>query len=224
MQVENKKYRNQGIHVISAIFTVQKGETKILLIQRKNEPYQNMWALVGGALYNDEDLDKGMEREIYEKTSLENIPLKMFRVFGDVHRSPVMRMVAICYIGMVDAEKVKVAKETLHTSNADWFPITEIPEMAYDHNRIVASALQTLKEEIVQTDILKALYPNGFTVPEIQKIYESILGKKFDRRNFRKKLLGLDIVYDTGEVIQFQGKKPAKVYKFKEQKKNKTIF
>ena len=216
MEVKNPKYAHQGIHVIASIFTIDKGKLKILLVKRKNNPYQGHWALTGGALYNDEDLEDGLNREIYEKAGLEHIEVKLANVFGKKNRSPVMRMVAVTYIGIIDASKVEIAKSTLKTSNAEWFSIDEVPHLAYDHNEIITDAIKKLKEEILKTDLLKVFFPNGFTLPELQKVYESILEKKLDRRNFRKKILNMDMIIPTDEEKIFAGKKKAKIYKFKE--------
>ena len=215
MEVNNPLYKNQGIHLISTIFTVEKGIIKVLLIKRKNNPYKDMWALTGGALYNNEDIESGLKREIKEKTGIEDIKFDMFNVYGRVDRSPVMRMVAIGYIGVIDSKRVSFLKETLKTSNADWFSIENIPALAYDHNEILNDALKSLKEKIFETDILKNLFNEEFTLPELQKVYETILNKTFDRRNFRKKLINDGIIVDTNKVINFEGKKPAKLYKFK---------
>ena len=216
MEVKNPKYAHQGIHVIASIFTIDKGKLKILLVKRKNNPYQGHWALTGGALYNDEDLEDGLNREIYEKTGLEHIEVKLANVFGKKNRSPVMRMVAVTYIGIIDSSKVEIAKSTLKTSNAEWFSIDEVPHLAYDHNEIITDAIKKLKEEILKTNLLKVFFPNGFTLPELQKVYESILEKKLDRRNFRKKILNMDMIIPTDEEKIFAGKKKAKIYKFKE--------
>lgn len=216
MEVKNPKYAHQGIHVIASIFTIDKGKLKILLVKRKNNPYQGHWALTGGALYNDEDLEDGLNREIYEKTGLEHIEVKLANVFGKKNRSPVMRMVAVTYIGIIDSSKVEIAKSTLKTSNAEWFSIDEVPHLAYDHNEIITDAIKKLKEEILKTDLLKVFFPSGFTLPELQKVYESILEKKLDRRNFRKKILNMDMIIPTDEEKIFAGKKKAKIYKFKE--------
>ncbi len=224
MEVRNKLYKNQGIHVITALFTVEEGITKVLLIKRKNNPFKGDWVLTGGALYNNEDLEEGAYREIKEKTGIENINIKQFKAFGKVNRSPVMRMVAIGFIGVIDWKSVKVLRETKNTSNADWFPIDKIPPLGFDHEEILHDALIQLQKEIVKSNILKSLFPDGVTLPELQKTYEAILNKKFDRRNFRKKMLNLDLIEDTNKVDKFEGNKPAKVYKFKENIKGKDIF
>ncbi len=215
MRVNNPLYKNQGIHVINAIFTVEKGITKVLLIKRKNNPYNGMWSLVGGALYNNEEVLQGTKREIYEKSGITDIELYFSGIFSKVNRSPVMRMIAISYIGVIDSERVRILKETMKTSDADWFPISNIPKLAYDHNEILIKALETLQEKIDNTNILKALFPYGFTIPEIHKTYEAILDKHLDRRNFRKKLLNNDFVVLTSATTKFEGNKPANIYKFK---------
>lgn len=226
MEVKNPLYKNQGIHVITSIFTVDHGVVKILLIKRNNEPYKDAWALVGGALYNNEDLTTGVMREIKEKTGIKKIDLQLVGVHGKVDRSPVMRMVAVSYMGVLDINRVTLIKKTLKTNDAEWFDINDVLDMnlAYDHAEIIKSTFKELKRQISRSNILASLFPDGFTMPEIQKTYEAILGVTLDRRNFRRKLLSLDLVEDTGEYLNFEGKKPAKLYKFKEKLEEKNIF
>lgn len=226
MEVNNPLYKNQGIHVIASIFTVEHGIVKILLIKRNNEPFKDAWALVGGALYNNENLDDGLAREIKEKTGIKNIPLKLVNVHGKVDRSPVMRMVAVSYLGVIDNNRVNLITKTLKTNDAAWFDIKEVEnlELAYDHFEIIKSTFEELKHQILRSNILMSLFPSGFTMPEIQKVYEAILRTTLDRRNFRRKLLSLNLVEDTGTVVNFEGKKPAKLYKFKENIEDINIF
>ena len=224
MEVNNPLYKRQGLHVITAIFTVDKGVVKVLLIRRKNEPYKNMWALVGGALYNNETLLVGAKREIKEKVGIENIDLYTAGIFDKIDRSPVMRMIAIAYIGVIDRYRVKILTKTLKTDDAKWFDISDIPKLAYDHNDILNSCLEELKKKILDTDVLKSLFVKGFTIPELQKVYETILETKFDRRNFRKKILSLDLITETDLTENFEGNKLAKVYKFKNNGKSKNVF
>lgn len=224
MELKNPLYKNQGIHVVSSIFTVDRGVCKVLLIQRNNEPFKGKWALVGGALYNNETLEEGMMREIKEKTNIDVIQLIPSKNYSEVNRSPIMRMIAISYIGIIDVKKANLITKTLKTNNAIWFSIDDIPEMAYDHNDILSDAIAFLKTKIVSSDILKDLYPDGFTLPEIQKVYEAILDKQLDRRNFRKKMLGLGLIIDTNKTSRFEGNKPAKLYKFKNKIEIKNVF
>ena len=132
MNIKNPLYKNQGIHVLSTIFTIEKGRVKVLLIKRSNEPYKDYWALVGGAVYNNETLDNAMLREIKEKTYIDNINIYKANIFDKVDRSPLLRMLCISYIGIVDSKKVNIKKITEKTTNAEWFDIEDIPNLAYD--------------------------------------------------------------------------------------------
>lgn len=224
MELNNPLYKNMGAHVINSIFTIDKGIVKVLLIKRTNEPYKDTWALVSGAMYNNELIEVAAKRELKEKTNLEKINLKLVEVFDDIDRSPLLRMIGFSFIGIVDIEKAKFMKETNKTSDAEWFDINQIPNLAYDHNKILTAAIEKLKELIVSSSILKILYPKGFSIPEIHKVYESILNKEIDRRNFRKKILASGLVKDTNTTINFEGRKPAKLYVFNEKIRNKSIF
>lgn len=216
MRVGYKLYENQGIHVITSLFTVEQGVVKVLLIKRNNEPFYGDWVLTGGALYNNETLEEGAKRELKEKTGIDNVPLKQFKAFGKIDRSPVMRMVAIGYIGIIDSKRVNILRKTRNTKDADWVPIDKVPHLGYDHNEILEEAIEELKKDIINSNILKSLFPDGITIPELQKTYEAILGRKFDRRNFRKKILSLNLLEDTNELGRFEGNKPAKIYRFKD--------
>lgn len=226
MRIENKLYKNQGIHVISAIFTVEEGKMKVLLIKRKKDPYKDSWALVGGALYNNENLNDGMKREIKEKSGINNVRLYQFDVFDELGKTPGIpfRMVAIAYLGIVDGKRTDIIKESRNTKNIWWCDVKNVPNLAFLHNDILNSAVEKLKDLIVQSDILKALLPKEFTMPELQNLYEGILNKNFDRRNFRKKILSLNIIEDTNKEVSINGNKPSKLYKFKDKIECKKIF
>ncbi len=214
MNINDERYQNQGLHVVLALFTVENGSFKVLLIKRKNEPFKNKWILVGGCAYNTETGEEAMERELYEKTHIKNIDFEMFDVFTNPNRSPLKRMIAIGYIGVSDSSIIKKFKNTEKASDADWFEIDRIPELGYDHKEILEKAIAKLKEKIFSTSILKKLYPNTFTLPELQTAYEKILDKNLDRRNFRKTLLQKGLIVDTGKTEETVGKKPSKLYKF----------
>lgn len=225
MELKNPKYKNQGIHLLSSIFTIDKGVLKVLLIKRRNNPYKDYWALVGGALYNDERMFDALNREILLKTGLKNVDLKLCSVFDEIETTPDFRMIAISYVGLVDHLKVKILKETPKTIDAKWFSIDELPSLAYNHNEVLNESIKYLKKEIFKTNILKSFYPNGFTIPELQKVTESILNKKLDRRNFRKKILSFEFIYDTNKERIIDGKKPAKIYDFqKNYDFDKSVF
>ena len=131
MDITDKRYSNQGLHVVLSLFTVEKGKFKVLLIKRNNEPFKDKWTLVGGCAYNTEDADTAMNRELYEKTHIKNIDFKMINVFTDPKRSPLMRMIAISYMGVSDARIIEKFKTSSKASDADWFEIDRVPELAY---------------------------------------------------------------------------------------------
>ena len=214
MKADDPRYSNQGLHVVLSIFTVDKGKFKVLLIKRKNEPFKNKWILVGGCAYNTETGKEAMTRELYEKTHIKNVDFEMFDVFTNPNRSPIMRMIAIGYIGVCDSKIIEQFKQTEKASDADWFEIDRIPELGYDHKEILDKAIATLKDKILTTNIMKQLFPNSFTLPELQTVYEKILEKKLDRRNFRKKLLSDQIIMETNETQKEDNKKTTKLYKF----------
>ena len=136
MRVENKLYKNQGIHVISSIFTIENGIVKVLLVKRRNEPFKDYWALVGGALYNNESIEDGIKREIFEKSGLEDVKLHEVGVFDELGRTPTinMRMIAVTYLGLVDSSKVQIIKENINTKDVAWFNIKSVPNLAFGHN------------------------------------------------------------------------------------------
>lgn len=214
MDIKNPLYKNQGIHAILALLTVENGVFKVFLIKRKNEPFKDKWVLIGGACYNNEDVDTAMKREMLEKTGIKNVKYKMFDVFSKPNRSPVCRMLAVAHIGVIDHKRVKFLKETAKTQDADWFAIDRVPSLGFDHQEILQGAIKYLREQIFDSDILKDLFPKEFTLPELHKAYECILNKKIDRRNFRKHLLQQNIIKDTGLYEETEGKKPSKLYQF----------
>ena len=127
-----------------------------------------------------------------EKTGVDGIYVEQFHTFSDPNRSPLMRMIAVGYIGIVNSENIKIKKRTEKTQNSEWFNLRDVPsELAYDHREILLEAIETIKHKIMRSTIVKSLLPKYFTLPELQKVYEAILDRQFDRRNFRKKFLQL---------------------------------
>lgn len=222
MNIKNPLYKNQGVHVLCTIFTLDKGNVKVLLIKRKNDPYKGYWGLVGGALYNNETLDLAMNREIKEKTGINNINIYKANIFDTLDRSPIFRMLCISYIGIIDSKKINIKKITEKTEDACWFDIKDVPKLAYDGDEVLSKNLETLKNMIIKTNVLKNFYSGTFTIPELQKTYEIILDKKLDRRNFRKKILNL--LDSVNKETKFDGNKPANLYKFKDSIKCENVL
>ena len=194
MELKNPLYKNIGVHVVSSIFTVDRGVVKVLLIKRTNEPYKDFWALPGGAMYNNELIMDAAKRELNEKTGISDVNLSMCKVIDTIDRSPIRRMIAICFIGVLDIKKVELLKSTSKTSESGWVDINYVNNLAYDHDEVLKFAIEELKNKIITTDILKSLFPDEFTLPELHNVYNSILGIDIDRRNFRKKMLNLNLI------------------------------
>lgn len=214
MDLNNPLYKNQGIHAVLALFTVENGKFKVFLTKRKNQPFKDKWILLGGACYNNEDIDSAMKREMMEKAGLKDINFRMFNVYSNPNRSPLCRMLAVAHVGVIDCQRVKYLTDTAKTQDADWFQIDRVPALGYDHDEILKGAIEYLKEKIFDSAILKDLFPKEFTLPQLHSAYESILEKQIDRRNFRKRLLEQKIIEDTGLLQEGKGKKSSKLYKF----------
>lgn len=217
MNINNPLYKNQGIHVSCALFTVIKKEIKVLLLKRSNEPYNGYWMLPGGAVYNNEDCETAMQRELFEKTGMKNIYVEQFHAFSNPDRSPLMRMIAIGYIGIISADDVQIKKVTEKTQDYKWFCLDEIPDdMAYDHRDILGCAIEEMRNRITRTTIAKTLLPEKFSIPEMQSVYSALLEQEFDRRNFRKKMISSGLIEEVGIDENAYGHRPAKLYRFKD--------
>ena len=132
MQTNNPRYLNQGMHVIVSVISVSGGKLKVLLAKRKNAPYTNCWALLGGAVYNDETLETAVKREIFEKSGIENITPMQYKLFSDPNRAKEtgFRMLGIAYVVLVDESVISFTKQTEKTSDMEWFNISDVPTLA----------------------------------------------------------------------------------------------
>ena len=217
MQADNPLYQRQGIHIVTTILTVDDNKFKVLLLKRKNNPFYGYWALVSGAVYNNEDLETAVKRELNEKTGIVNIQPKMFDIFSNPDRAKEtgFRMIGVGYLAFVDNSMIPYTKQTEKVSDVEWWDIDNLPPLAYDHKEILDGAIRYLKSQIFKSSMVKVLFPKGVTLPELQNVYEKVLGAKLDRRNFRKKMLQIGLIEDTNKTIE-TGRKPAKLYRIKD--------
>jgi len=199
----------------AAVFTILNKELKILLIKRKKEPFKGKFALPGGFVELDENLEDAVKRELEEETGVKDIFLKKLHAFGDVGRDPRGRVVTIPFLALIDGDKVK-----LHASSdaefAKWHSVYSLPNLGFDHKKIISDALMHLRAEIENTNIAFQIMPEKFTLTELQQAYEIILDKKLDKRNFRKKLRELNLLEELFETKMEGAHRPAKLYSFKE--------
>ena len=205
----------------AVVFTILNKELKILLIKRKNQPFKGKFALPGGFVELDENLEDAAERELEEETGVKDIFLKKLYAYGNAGRDPRGRIVTIPYLALIDGEKIK-----LHACSdaefAKWHSVYSLPQLGFDHKKIIQDALEHLRNELENTNIAFQIMPEKFTLTELQQAYEIILDKKLDKRNFRKKLRELDILEKLFETKMEGAHRPAKLYSFKE-KKYKTL-
>lgn len=214
---------NNKVETLINIFTVDQGDVKLLLLRKKTEPYKGYWILPGNNLSKEETVEDNITDSVYNQTGLLSLYIEQCHTFSKIDRIPDERMLAISFIGLIDSVTAKIKVEDRDTE-LEWFPITNLPKMGYDHDSITEYVLKYLGKKIVNANVLKTLYPSDFTLPELQKSFEQILGKTFDRRNFRKKFINLDLIEDTNEFNEGGNGRPAKLYRFKENLREKDLF
>lgn len=221
---ELKKNYNQLLETLIGIYTVDKGKIKILLMRKKSEPYKGYWVLPGNMLSNDETLEDNITNVSYEKLGLPKLYIEQCYTFSNLDRNPDERIIATTYLGLIDNITLYLKKENRDNIELEWFDINEIPKTGYDHDKVITKLTTYFEKKIVNSNILKTLFPSDFTLPELQKIYEQILNIKLDRRNFRKKLINLGYIIDTGDINDGYTGRPAKLYRFKEELEERNIF
>ena len=168
----------------------------VLLVQRGQEPFQGRWAFPGGFMKIDEDADTGALRELLEETGLRPAAIEQFGTFTQVDRDPRERVITIAYFALVRKAEVQGGDDA---AQARWFPVREVPPLAFDHDRILRVALGKLREKIHFEPVGFELLPEVFTMPQLQALYESILDVRFDRRNFAAKILKLGLLTEVGD-------------------------
>ena len=195
-----------------AIFTLREGRLSLLLIKRRDDPFKGRWALPGGFLKMDEDLDACARRELREETNVDAGFLAHFANFSAPKRDPRERVISVAYLALVNSTAV-VLKAATDASDARWWPVDELPSrLAFDHAQIIGEALKALRSHAEGLEILFALLPEKFTLSEFQAVYEAVAGKPADKRNFRKKVQTSGLVTETDE-FETGNFRPARLYK-----------
>ena len=219
MKIQNTPNKNDliigpALAVDTLIFTVRDGKLMTLLIKIGNGPYKDKWALPGGIVQIDETLDEAASRILKQKAGIENVYMEQLYAFSALDRDVRGRVVSVAYFALVNSDEFNL-KTMDYYSDIDWKNVDRLPQMAFDHKEIIKYGLNRLRAKIEYSNIVYALLPELFTLTQMQKIYEIILGKAIDKRNFRKKILSLDILKETRKTIHGARHRPAKLYKFK---------
>jgi 8-oxo-dGTP diphosphatase len=206
------------------IFGFEAGVLKVLLIERNEEPFKGSLALPGYLVAHDESVDHAAERILYELTGLRDIAIRQFHTFGDLNRHPQGRVISIGYFALIriDGQK-ELMPVTQVASKAFWHPVNELPKLAFDHTIIFNRAFKKIRAKLNYEPIAFDLLPEKFTLTQLQLLYEAVLDKKLDKRNFRKKMLSYGFLKELAEKQKGVSYRAAKLYKF-DRRKYAKIF
>jgi 8-oxo-dGTP diphosphatase len=216
------EYARGALTVDCVVFGFDDGDLKVLLIQRDQAPFKGKWALPGGFVNVDETIDTAARRELEEETGLKDVFLEQLYTFGDVRRDPRERVVSVAHFALVPLSR-HTPRAASDARNALWFGVSDLPSLAFDHDQIVATAIARLKGKVRYQPIGFELLPAKFTLSQLQHLYEAILERILDKRNFRKKILGMDLLVETDEVEQDVAHRAARLFRFDENKYNRLV-
>lgn len=205
-------YPQPSVTVDLVIFTFKDEELKVLLVKRGVKPFKDQWALPGGFVRIEESLDEAAKRELKEETGVEEVYLEQLYTFGDVKRDPRGRVITVSYMALIDSSNLDI-KASTDVSEVEWVSTRKIDsvDLAFDHRRIIKYALKRIKWKFEYTPVAFSLLPEKFTLPQLKKIYDIVFDKKFDKRNFYKKILSLNILKEMG-VEKNVSNRPPKLY------------
>ena len=206
------------------IFGFEAGELKVLLIERNEEPFKDWYALPGNIVGPDESVDAAAQRILYELTGLHDLPMRQFHTFGEVNRHPQGRVVTIAYFALIRIGGQKdLMPITQYARKAFWHPVNDLPTLAFDHTDIFKRAFKKIRAKLNYEPIAFELLPEKFTLAQLQSLYEAVLSKQLDKRNFRKKMLSYGFLKELAEKQKGVSYRAAKLYKF-DRRKYAKIF
>lgn len=223
MSLKNKEYVNYIESVVN-IFTVEQGQIKILLLRKKTEPYKGYWILPNDMVKSDTTIEDTISDVIYDMVGFKSLYLEQCHTFSRCDRENDEYVVSVSYMGLIDSKSAEIKREERPEYESSWFSIDALPKLAYDYEIVIKNAIELLCKKIVNINVLKTLFPSDFSLPELQMVYEKLLGKTFDRRNFRKKFVNLGLVVPTGDKSEGGNGRPAKLYAFKDNIEERTLF
>src|SRR5262245_23054594 len=209
------EFEKLGVAVDCVIFGIDLDEEalRVMLIERDLKPFEGMWAIPGGFIRKGESLDGAARRELEEETGIKDVFLEQLYTFGEPDRDPRGRVVSVAYYALVSPEKHSILAAT-DARRAEWFPVDGLPRLAFDHAAILETALRRVRGKLTYAPIGFELLPEKFTIKQLQKVYEIVLGRKIDNRNFRKKIFGMDVLRELGEVQRGVPHRAARLYRF----------
>jgi len=208
--------------VDNIIFGFDEGDLKLLLIKRGEAPFENRWALPGHFVNADEDLATGAQRVLAELTGVKDVYLEQVRAFGAIDRHPLGRVITIAYFSLVKISAYQLTPASI-AQKAKWHSIAEVDGLPFDHDEILDACFDQLKRRVRIRPIGFELLPPKFTLTELQHLYEAILETQLDKRNFRKKILSMNLLVDLQETQEGVAHRPARLYKFDREKYEKFL-
>jgi 8-oxo-dGTP diphosphatase len=211
------EYARAALTVDCVVFGLDETDLKVLLIQRKLAPFQHAWALPGGFVHVDETLDTAARRELEEEAGVRDVYLEQLYTFGDLDRDPRERVVTVAYYALAKLSDHGIRAAT-DAMGVGWFALDDLPKLAFDHAHIVDTARERLRGKVRYAPIGFELLPPRFSLTQLQRLYEIVLGTDLDKRNFRKKILSMDLLVETDEVEQGVRHRAARLYKFDRRK------
>ena len=213
------EYPRPALTVDCVVFGLDEADLKVLLVQRDLPPFKDRWALPGGFVRMEESVDDAARRELREETgiSLDDVYLEQLYTFGTPNRDPRGRVVSVAYYALVNLADHRVQAAT-DARDAAWFSVSDTPSLAFDHDEILAAALERLKGKVRYQPIGFELLPPKFTLSQLQRLYETVLERQLDKRNFRKKILSMGVLVETDEVQTDVAHRAARLYRFDEDK------
>ena len=211
------EYPRAALTVDCVVFGLDDHDLKVLLIQRRFMPFQHAWALPGGFVHIDETLDGAARRELAEEAGVTDVYLEQLYTFGALDRDPRERVVTVAYYALAKLSDHRIRAAT-DAMGVGWFSLDELPKLAFDHAEIVASARDRLRGKVRYAPVGFELLPPRFSLTQLQRLYEIILGTELDKRNFRKKILSMDLLVETDEVEQGVRHRAARLYRFDRRK------
>jgi 8-oxo-dGTP diphosphatase len=206
------EYPHHAVTVDITIFTVRNDELNILLIKRALEPFQGEWALPGGFVTPEESLEEAAARELSEEAGVSGFYLEQLFTFGEPRRDPRERVITVAYYALIPSDAVEL-RAASDAEGVGWFSIDKLPDLAFDHHDILDLALDRLAAKLEYSTIAFQLMPETFTLSELQHVYELVTREEIDKRNFRKRILALDVIEPTGEEKREGPHRPAKLYR-----------
>lgn len=213
--LKSKDIQFAALAVDIVCFRVLEGKLQFLMgkVTSENNPYQGKWAHIGGLVRVDEIAEESVDRLLFDKAGIKNIYKEQLYTFSEIDRDPRGRVVSVAYIALTSNILIQDNKKA--TMETMWCDVKKTPKLGYDHNKILKIAINRLKTKIIYTDIAKNLIDKEFTLSELQDVYEAVIEESLDKRNFRKRMMALDMLKEGNKKIKKGVMRPAVLYSFK---------